>query len=91
MFWLEVSTGQDATGVTGWQVLDVLSFSGVLKSEYLFFVEDPSINCTKNSKEIPNLVGRGRIMRSKGSFIPSKLWVADIRKEKVCSVRCHGR
>jgi len=82
MFWLEVSTGQDATGVTGWQVLDVLPFSGVQKSEYLFFAGDPSINCTKNSREIPNLVGRGRILRTKGTFIPSKLWVADIAKRK---------
>ena len=82
MFWLEVSTGQDATGVTGWQVLDVLTFSGVQKSEYLFFAGDPSINCTKNSREIPNLVGRGRILRTKGSYIPSKLWIADIAKRK---------
>ena len=93
MFWLEVSTGQDAKGVTGWQVLDVLSFSAVPKTDYLFFAGDPSINCTKNSGEIPNLVGRGRIVRSKGSFIPTKLWVADIAKRKfipfaITGVKC---
>jgi hypothetical protein len=93
MLWLEVSTGQDAKGVTGWQVLDVLSFQNVLKTEYLFFAGDPSINCTKNSAEIPNLVGRGRIVRNKGNFIPSKLWVADIAKRRfvpfaVAGVRC---
>ena len=93
MFWLEVSTGQDAKGVTGWQVLDVLSFQNVLKTEYLFLAGDPAINCLKDSQEIPNLVGRGRIMRTKGSFVPSKLWVADIEKKKfvpfaVTGVKC---
>ena len=93
MFWLEVSTGQDSTGVTGWQVLDVLAFPNVLKTEYLFLAGDPSISCKRHSTEIPNLVGRGRILRSKSSFIPSKLWVADIAKRKfvpfaVTGVKC---
>lgn len=93
MFWLKVSIGQDATGVTGWKVLDVLSFQNVLKTEYLVLAGDPSVNCTKDSQEIPNLVGRGRIARSKDSFVPTRLWVADIAKRKfvpfaVTGVKC---
>ncbi|HMQ04434.1 MAG TPA: hypothetical protein PKD26_11000 [Pyrinomonadaceae bacterium] len=90
MFWLEVSIGLNAKGVTEWQVLDVLSFQNVPKGDYLFFAGDPSIMCTRNSAEIPDLVGRGRIIRNKGSFVPSKLWVADISKKKFVSLAMDG-
>src|SRR6187401_1091086 len=78
MLWLNSSTGVDSTGMTGWKVLDVLSFPSLIKSDYLFFVGDPAIGCTRSGKDIPNLVGVGRIMRKQGAFRPSKLWVADL-------------
>src|SRR5687767_1021264 len=53
MLWLEVSTGHDADGsVTGWQVIDVLSFPALSKSDYFFFAGDPSIDCRRNGVEL---------------------------------------
>ena len=83
MLWLEASTGKDASGVTGWKVLDVLSFPSLGKADYLFFAGDPGINCKRGGSDIQNLVGTGRILRSQGIFRPSKLWVANLSTKKV--------
>jgi hypothetical protein len=93
MLWLNVSTGQDTTGVTGWKVLDVLSFPNLAKSEYLYTYGDPGINCSKASNEIPNLVGVGLIIRKQGIFRPSKLWTANLATKKfeplpIAGVKC---
>jgi len=90
MLWLEVSTGRDATGVTGWKVLDVLSFPSLLRSDYLFFYGDPAAGCTRSGKDIPNLVGVGKVMRKQGIFRPSKLWVADLATKKFKSISISG-
>lgn len=82
MLWLEVSTGKDSTGVTGWKVLDVLSFRALGPANYIFFSGDPAISCRRNGKEIPNLVGIGRIVRREGIFKPSTLWTADLITKK---------
>ena len=82
MLWLEESTGRDSTGVTGWRVLDVLAFPALTRTNYLFFLGDPLIECTKAGKEIPNLVGIGRILRWQEEYRPSKLWVADLKTRK---------
>lgn len=82
MLWLERSTGKDATGVTGWKVLDVLSFRALGPANYIFFIGDPAISCSRNGKEIPNLVGIGRIVRREGIFKPSNLWTADLITKK---------
>jgi len=82
MLWLNVSTGKDSTGVTGWKVLDVLSFPALLESDYLFFAGDPSIECRRSGTDIPNLVGVGRIIRRQEIFKPSKLWVANLETKK---------
>jgi hypothetical protein len=90
MLWLNESTGKDSTGVTGWKVLDVLSFGGLTKSDYLFFYGDPAIGCTRSGKDIPNVVGVGRIIRKQGIFRPSKLWVADLATKKFKSLSVSG-
>ena len=82
MLWLEVSTGKDSTGVTGWKVLYVLSFRALGPANYIFFSGDPAISCRRNGKEIPNLVGIGRIVRREGIFKPSNLWTADLITKK---------
>ena len=82
MLWLEQSTGKDASGVTGWKVIDVLAFPALLKSDYLFFYGDPAIGCTRSGNDIPNVVGVGKIFRKQGVFRPSKLWVADLATKK---------
>lgn len=93
MLWLEVSTGQDERGVTGWQVMDVLAFPLFGASDYLFFGGDPTIECKRGGKDIPNLVGIGRILPRQGIFKPTKLWVASVTTNKfeptpVAGVRC---
>ena len=82
MLWLNASTGKDSTGVTGWKVLDVLSFPALLKSDYLFFAGDPSIECRRSGRDIPNLIGVGRIIRRQEIYKPSKLWVANLETKK---------
>ena len=82
MLWLESSTGKDSTGITGWKVLDVLSFPGLTKADHMFFYGDPAILCTRQGNEIPNLVGVGRIARKQGVFKPAKLWVANLTAGK---------
>jgi hypothetical protein len=91
MLWLEVSTGRDSTsGVSGWRVLDVLAFPGMTKNDYLFFSNDPAIYCRRNGKDVPDLVGIGKIYRSRGIFQPTKLWVADLKTEKFKSIPIAG-
>ena len=90
MLWLESSTGKDDSGITGWKVLDVISFPALGRSEYLFFVGDPAIGCLRRGNEIPNLVGVGRINRRRGSFTPIKLWVASADTRKFVPVAVAG-
>ena len=90
MLWFNVSTGQDSTGVTGWKVLDVLSFPALRKSDYLFFYGDPAIGCKRGGKDIPNLVGVGTIIRRQGTFKPSRLWAANLTTKKFEPVRIAG-
>ena len=82
MLWLEESTGKDSTGITGWRVLDVLAFPTLAKTDYLFFLGDPLVECTRAGKEIPNLIGIGRLIRRQDTFRPSKLWIADLKTKK---------
>ena len=90
MLWLEVSTGRDASGVTGWQVKDVLTFPALTRNDYLFFAGDPAIYCRRNRKDISDLVGIGRIYRRQGIFRPSKLWVANLKTKKFDSLSVTG-
>lgn len=82
MLWFEVSTGQDDSGVTGWQVMDVLAFPAMPKTDYLLLTPDPSIECHRNGNDIPNLVGVGRIIPRQQIFRPSKLWIANLETKK---------
>ncbi len=82
MLWLEESTGKDSTGVTGWKVLDALSFPATAPADYIFFMGDPAVGCLQDGNEIPHLVGVGRIIRRQGIFRPSKLWVANLGSKK---------
>lgn len=78
MLWLEASTGQDSGGVTGWKVLDVLSFPALTRADHLLIGGDPAVSCTERGNEIANLVGVGRIQRRQGVFRPSRLWTANL-------------
>lgn len=93
MLWFEVSTGQDSSGVIGWEVKDVLSFPALAKSDYLFFYGDPSIFCRRKGTDLVNLVGVGKISRRQGIFRPSRLWTANLKTKRfeptpIAGVRC---
>lgn len=91
MLWLEVSTGRDRTSsVTGWRVLDVLAFPALTKTDYLFFANDPAIQCRREGRDIPDLVGVGKISRSRGIFRPTKLWVPNLLTKKFAPVTLTG-
>ena len=90
LLWLEVSTGRDDSGVTGWEVKDVIEFPSQPKSEYIFFAGDPAIDCKRDSEMIENLVGVGRINRKKGTFTPTKLWLANLTTAKFESTPVAG-
>ena len=90
MLWLNVSTGKDSRGVTGWKVLDVVSFPALLKTDYLFFPGDPAIGCTRSGSDIPNFVGVGKIIPVRGIFKPSRLWIADLTTKKFKSISTSG-
>ncbi len=93
MLWFEVSTGKDASGITGWRVLDVLSFSTLRKTDYLLFSVDPSIECSRNGNPLSadaDIVGVGTILRRQGTFKPSKLWKANLVTEKFEPVSLAG-
>ena len=93
MLWLEASTGKNETGVTGWEVKDVLAFPAMKAADYLFFYGDPAISCTRDGRDIPNLVGVGQIIRKRAQFRPSKFWIANLTTKKfeavpVAGVKC---
>ena len=85
MVWLEISTGSDRTGITGWQVKDVLVFSK-RDRRYLMFGLDPSVQCRRKGKYLEKLVAIGHILPKKGVFRPDLAWVADIAKQKFVEV-----
>ena len=90
MLWFESSTGKDATGVTGWKVLDVVSFPQATASDHLLIYGDPAVLCQRFGKEIPNLVGIGRIVRKQSIFKPAQLWVANLTTMKFQPVKLAG-
>ena len=90
MLWFEESTRQDATGVTGWKVLDVLTFSNLARTRYVFMAGDPAILCQRGGKDLENVVGDGRIVRSRSVFIPSNLWIANIATKKFQRISTAG-
>jgi len=90
MLWLEVSTGRDETGITGWEVKDVLAFPLFAASDHLLFAGDPSIECTRAGKGIPNLVGIGRIIPRQDLFKPAKLWIVNQTTQRFEPVAVSG-
>jgi hypothetical protein len=93
MLWLEMSTGEDQNGVTGWRVLDVLTFSAPTASQYILTAHDPSVECRRRGRRIENLVASGTISRRQGTFTPQRAWIADTKNSRflifpVSGLRC---
>ena len=90
MLWLEVSTGQNETGITGWRVLDVVSFPALTRSQHIHMHHDPAVECTRGGKIVEDLVAVGTINRHRGSFTPQRAWTADISKRKFIPASIRG-
>jgi hypothetical protein len=90
MLWLEVSTGQNESGVTGWRVLDVLSFSSLAETQHLLFAFDPAIECLRGSKSVDGLVASGTISRRLGIYKPQQAWIADVKNSKFKTTPTRG-
>jgi hypothetical protein len=82
MLWLEVSTGQNATGVTGWLVKDVLAFNNLTKNQHLFSAADPAVFCQRDKKDVENLIAVGKIFARQGIFKPTRVWIADLKTQR---------
>jgi hypothetical protein len=82
MLWLEVSTGQNETGITGWRVLDVVSFPALMRTQHIHMHHDPAVECSRGGKIVEDLVAVGTINRSRGAYTPQRAWIADIAKKK---------
>jgi len=82
MLWLEVSTGQNETGIIGWRVLDVVSFPALMRTQHIHMHHDPAIECSRGGKIVDDLVAVGTINRSRGTYTPQRAWIADITKKK---------
>ena len=90
MLWLEVSTGQNEKGVTGWRVLDVISFPKPIGSQHAMLPLDPAVECTRNGKAVPYLVAVGRIDTRRASYTVQRAWIADIDKKKFTPASIRG-
>lgn len=90
MLWLEVSTGQNDKGVTGWRVLDVLMFPGFTETQHLLIAFDPAVECLRGGNPVERLVAVGRIDRRKGTYTPQRAWIAEIEKKKFTPASIRG-
>lgn len=90
MLWLEVSTGRNEKGVTGWRVLDVLSFPALTGTQHLLIAFDPSVECLRSGNPVEGLVSLGTINRRKGVYTPQRAWIADIEKKKFTPASIRG-
>ncbi len=81
MLWLELATGEDENGVTGWQVKDVLVFPNFRKNQELLFGEGVA-GCEGNKKSDTRLVVLADFP-IKGSFYKvRRAWRANLKTEK---------
>ena len=90
MLWLEVSTGQNENGVTGWRVLDVLSFPAFKRTQHLLFASDPAVECVRDGKPVGGLVAIGTIQSRQGLYKPERAWTADTKASKFLSIPIRG-
>lgn len=90
MLWLEVSTGKNEMGVTGWKVLDVISFPALTGAGHVMIPLDPAVECLRGGEVVPNLIALGRIDRRRGSFTAKRAWIADLTKKKFTPASVRG-
>lgn len=90
MLWLEISTGSDAGGITGWQVKDVLTLPAMSKNQSFHYPTDPAVSCQRNKQEAGNLIVFGEILSKQGRFNVRRAWLANTKNEKFEEVPAKG-
>jgi hypothetical protein len=90
MLWLQVSTGRNDRGITGWQVRDVLTFPNLPRTMQLISFTDSSTLCRRDGKEIKNLIAFGHILRKQGIYKVRRAWIANIRLGKFIQTTIRG-
>lgn len=89
MLWLELATGEDANGVTGWEVKDVLVFPELTRSQELFFAAGNDA-CTINGKNDGKLVVFADFSPLKKKYTVRKAWRANLESEKFRPIPIKG-
>ncbi|CAN5633612.1 hypothetical protein BH24ACI2_BH24ACI2_04830 [soil metagenome] len=87
MLWLELATGENETGVTGWEVKDVLIFPNFTKNQELLFTAE---TCTINGKRDEKLVVFADFLQTKKKYIVRKAWRTNLKTEKFETVSIKG-
>lgn len=90
MLWLEVSTGQNEKGATGWRVLDVLQYPKPTGRMDLLMPHGPGLRCTRDGENFTNLIAIGALQRPQLTYTLQHAWLADIKKKKFVSVPVRG-
>ena len=91
MLWLEVSTGQNEKGVTGWRVLDVISFPRLAAAQHMHISPfDAAVECVRDGLPVIRLVSLGTLNSRKATFTPQRAWIADIAKKKFTPASIRG-
>ena len=91
MLWLEVSTGQNEKGVTGWRVLDVISFPRLTGSQHMHISPyDPAVECLRDGLPVVRLVALGTLNSRNATFAARRAWIADIAKKKFIPAPTRG-
>ena len=77
MLWLEKATAEDETGVTEWEVIDVLSFPKIAADEELLL--GSAMECTENGKDSDDMVVHVRFQKKQKDYKTLKAWRADLK------------
>ena len=87
MLWLDKATGEDETGVTGWEVKDVLAFPAFGKNQELLFSYS---GCQRNKKSDNSLVVFADFSPRQKTYKVRRAWLANVKTEKFEEIPIKG-
>lgn len=93
MLWLEKASAEDETGVTEWEVRDVISFPNIPAGEDLLFGFGAA-ECTEKGKGVDDIVVHARFLKKQKAYKTLKAWRTDLKAERFVPidaryVKCH--
>jgi hypothetical protein len=78
MLWLEKASAEDDSGVTEWEVADVLSFPNIPTDQELLIASGPG-ECAENGKATEDMAVHVQFLKKQKAYKTLKAWRADIR------------